>query len=146
MLAPAGLGVGIPPSATVCYQTPPCAPAASPPVHVLLLLLTALLVGAAARARGEDAGSVAWADWLDDAKVWQAADTPAEPERLPAPEPSVAFQVLEPTMRPLLDRIVAGQIDPTFVISHRLTLEDAPDAYATFRAKQDSCTKVVMRP
>jgi len=49
-------------------------------------------------------------------------------------------------MRPLLDRLRAGQIDPTFVISHRLTLEDAPEAYATFRDKQDSCTKVVMRP
>jgi threonine dehydrogenase-like Zn-dependent dehydrogenase len=49
-------------------------------------------------------------------------------------------------MRPLLDRVIAGQIDPTFVISHRLTLEDAPEAYATFRDKQDSCTKVVMRP
>jgi threonine dehydrogenase-like Zn-dependent dehydrogenase len=49
-------------------------------------------------------------------------------------------------MRPLLDRVMAGQIDPTFVISHRLTLEDAPDAYATFRDKQDSCTKVVLTP
>jgi threonine dehydrogenase-like Zn-dependent dehydrogenase len=49
-------------------------------------------------------------------------------------------------MRPLLDRVVGGQIDPTFVISHRLTLDDAPEAYATFREKQDSCTKVVMRP
>jgi threonine dehydrogenase-like Zn-dependent dehydrogenase len=47
-------------------------------------------------------------------------------------------------MRPLLDRIVAGEIDPTFVISHRLSLEDAPDAYALFRDKQDGCTKVVM--
>lgn len=49
-------------------------------------------------------------------------------------------------MRPLLDRIRAGQIDPTFVISHRLPLEEAPDAYRTFRDKQESCTKVVMRP
>jgi threonine dehydrogenase-like Zn-dependent dehydrogenase len=49
-------------------------------------------------------------------------------------------------MRPLLDRVIAGQIDPTFVISHRLSLEDAPEAYATFREKQDDCTKVVMRP
>jgi threonine dehydrogenase-like Zn-dependent dehydrogenase len=48
-------------------------------------------------------------------------------------------------LRPLLDRIVAGQIDPTFVISHRLGLEDAPGAYATFRNKEDGCTKVVMR-
>jgi threonine dehydrogenase-like Zn-dependent dehydrogenase len=49
-------------------------------------------------------------------------------------------------MRPLLDRVIAGQINPTFVISHRLTLEEAPEAYATFRDKQDSCTKVVLTP
>jgi threonine dehydrogenase-like Zn-dependent dehydrogenase len=49
-------------------------------------------------------------------------------------------------MRPLLDRVMAGQIDPTFVISHRVNLDDAPDAYAMFQAKQDSCTKVVMKP
>jgi threonine dehydrogenase-like Zn-dependent dehydrogenase len=49
-------------------------------------------------------------------------------------------------MRPLLDRVIAGQVDPTFVISHRVRLDDAPDAYAMFQAKQDSCTKVVMRP
>ena len=49
-------------------------------------------------------------------------------------------------MRPLLDRVMAGEIDPTFVISHRLSLADAPGAYATFRDKKDGCTKVVMRP
>ena len=49
-------------------------------------------------------------------------------------------------MRPLLERVMAGQIDPAFVISHRVNLDDAPDAYAMFQAKQDSCTKVVMRP
>lgn len=49
-------------------------------------------------------------------------------------------------MQPLLDRIVAGQIDPTFVISHRLSLDEAPDAYRTFRDKQEGCTKVVLRP
>ena len=49
-------------------------------------------------------------------------------------------------MRPLLDRVLSGQIDPTFVISHRIDLADAPDAYAMFQSKQDDCTKVVMRP
>ncbi len=49
-------------------------------------------------------------------------------------------------MQPLLDRIAAGQIDPTFVISHRLSLDEAPDAYRTFRDKQEGCTKVVLRP
>ncbi len=47
-------------------------------------------------------------------------------------------------MRPLLERIQSGEIDPSFVISHRLSLEDGPDAYRMFRDKQDSCTKVVM--
>jgi threonine dehydrogenase-like Zn-dependent dehydrogenase len=49
-------------------------------------------------------------------------------------------------MRPLLQRIDAGEIDPTFVISHRLSLDEAPDAYRTFRDKADGCTKVVLRP
>lgn len=46
----------------------------------------------------------------------------------------------------LLDRIQRGEIDPSFVITHRLRLDDAPKAYETFRAKQDGCIKVVMKP
>lgn len=49
-------------------------------------------------------------------------------------------------LKPLLKRIEEGEIDPSFVISHRLTLEDAPKAYDTFKEKEDHCTKVVMRP
>lgn len=49
-------------------------------------------------------------------------------------------------MRPLMQRIEAGEIDPTFVISHRLPLEDAAHAYRTFRDKRDGCTKVVLQP
>src|SRR5688572_5861642 len=49
-------------------------------------------------------------------------------------------------MEPLLHRIEAGEIDATRVISHRLTLDDAPAAYRMFRDKEDGCTKVVMRP
>lgn len=49
-------------------------------------------------------------------------------------------------MRPLLGRIESGEIDPTFVISHRLPLEHAPEAYDMFCKKQDRCTKVVLRP
>jgi threonine dehydrogenase-like Zn-dependent dehydrogenase len=48
--------------------------------------------------------------------------------------------------RPLLERIQNGEIDPSRVISHRLSLEDAPGAYRTFREKEDSCIKVVMKP
>ncbi|HET9237846.1 MAG TPA: zinc-dependent alcohol dehydrogenase [Oligoflexus sp.] len=47
-------------------------------------------------------------------------------------------------MRPLLERIQAGQIDPSFVISHRMTLDDAPEGYKMFRDKQQACTKIVM--
>ena len=46
----------------------------------------------------------------------------------------------------LMDRIVKGEIDPSFVITHTGTLEDGPDLYKTFRDKQDSCIKVVLKP
>jgi threonine dehydrogenase-like Zn-dependent dehydrogenase len=49
-------------------------------------------------------------------------------------------------MQPLLERIQNGEIDPSFVITHRLTLEDAPDAYHIFRDKQEECIKVVLDP
>jgi len=46
----------------------------------------------------------------------------------------------------LLDRIVKGEIDPSFVITHRVPLAQAAAAYRTFRDKQDGCIKVVMKP
>ncbi|MDQ1080771.1 zinc-dependent alcohol dehydrogenase [Pseudoroseomonas cervicalis] len=46
----------------------------------------------------------------------------------------------------LLRRVEEGQIDPSFVITHRLPLEDGPEAYKTFRDKQDGCIKVVLSP
>jgi threonine dehydrogenase-like Zn-dependent dehydrogenase len=49
-------------------------------------------------------------------------------------------------MRPLLERIEKGDIDPTFIITHRLRLDDAPEAFETFSKKQDDCVKVVLRP
>jgi threonine dehydrogenase-like Zn-dependent dehydrogenase len=49
-------------------------------------------------------------------------------------------------MRPLLDRIQNGEIDPSFVITHRMRLEDAPDGYAMFVNKEDDCLKVVLKP
>jgi len=49
-------------------------------------------------------------------------------------------------MAPLLDRVARGEIDPSFVITHRLRLEDAPGAYRMFRDKRDECIKVVMKP
>ena len=46
----------------------------------------------------------------------------------------------------LLQRIEAGQIDPSFVVTHRVGLEDGPAMYKTFRDKQDGCIKVVINP
>ena len=46
----------------------------------------------------------------------------------------------------LLRRIEEGQIDPSFVITHRATLEEGPELYKTFRDKKDGCIKVVMKP
>ncbi len=49
-------------------------------------------------------------------------------------------------LRPLLTRIEAGEIDPSFVISHRMSLEDAAKGYEIFKNKKDDCTKVVLKP
>ena len=49
-------------------------------------------------------------------------------------------------MRPLLARIEKGEIDPSAIISHRLRLDDAPEAYRRFRDKESNHIKVVMRP
>jgi threonine dehydrogenase-like Zn-dependent dehydrogenase len=49
-------------------------------------------------------------------------------------------------LRPLLNRITGGEIDPSFVITHRFALEDAPHAYRIFRDKEDECIKCVLRP
>jgi len=49
-------------------------------------------------------------------------------------------------LKPLLDRIQNGEIDPSFVISHRLLLQDTPAAYEMFLNKQDECMKVVLTP
>lgn len=49
-------------------------------------------------------------------------------------------------LRPLLQKIQDGEIDPSFVISHRVGLDDAPQAYRMFGERDTGCTKVVMRP
>ncbi|WP_421682891.1 glutathione-dependent formaldehyde dehydrogenase [Stutzerimonas urumqiensis] len=46
----------------------------------------------------------------------------------------------------LLNRIQDGQIDPTFVITHKVSLEEGPDMYKVFREKHDGCIKVVLKP
>ena len=47
-------------------------------------------------------------------------------------------------LKPLLERIERGEIDPSFVITHRLKLEDAPRGYDMFLHKEDGCEKVVL--
>jgi threonine dehydrogenase-like Zn-dependent dehydrogenase len=49
-------------------------------------------------------------------------------------------------MPPLLSAIEEGKIDPSFVISHRLKLTDAPDAYAQFNSEKNQWRKVIMKP
>jgi len=46
----------------------------------------------------------------------------------------------------LLRHIENGDIDPSFVVTHRVSLDDAPQMYKTFRDKEDGCIKVVMKP
>ncbi len=49
-------------------------------------------------------------------------------------------------LRPLLKRIANREIDPSFVVTHRLKLEDAPKGFDTFNHKDDGCIKIVMTP
>jgi threonine dehydrogenase-like Zn-dependent dehydrogenase len=49
-------------------------------------------------------------------------------------------------MRPLLERVQRGEIDPSFVVTHRLRLDEAPKGYDIFLNKEDDCVKVVLKP
>lgn len=49
-------------------------------------------------------------------------------------------------LRPLLERIQNGEIDPSFVVTHRLNIDDAPKGYEIFKKKEDNCIKVVLKP
>lgn len=49
-------------------------------------------------------------------------------------------------LQPLMERIEAGEIDPTFLISHRMKLQEAPAAYKAFKEQQNDFTKVVLTP
>jgi threonine dehydrogenase-like Zn-dependent dehydrogenase len=49
-------------------------------------------------------------------------------------------------MRPLLDRVRSGTLDSSFIITHRVRLEDAPAAYRIFLEKEEGCLKVVLKP
>jgi threonine dehydrogenase-like Zn-dependent dehydrogenase len=49
-------------------------------------------------------------------------------------------------LRPLLDRIEKKEIDTTFIISHRFTLDQAAEGYSLFYQRQNDCTKIVLKP
>jgi threonine dehydrogenase-like Zn-dependent dehydrogenase len=49
-------------------------------------------------------------------------------------------------LQPLLDRVQNGDIDPSFVITHTMSLEQAPHGYEIFKHKQESCIKIVLKP
>ncbi|MDQ6645489.1 MAG: glutathione-dependent formaldehyde dehydrogenase [Chloroflexota bacterium] len=49
-------------------------------------------------------------------------------------------------LAPLLERVQRGEIDPSFVITHRMSLADAPQGYDIFKHKEDECIKVVLKP
>jgi threonine dehydrogenase-like Zn-dependent dehydrogenase len=49
-------------------------------------------------------------------------------------------------VQPLIDRIEKGEIDPSFVITHKLPLSQAPHGYEIFQKKQDGCIKIVLKP
>ena len=49
-------------------------------------------------------------------------------------------------LKPLLEHIEKGDIDPSFVITHKMKLEDAPVGYDIFNHKEDECLKVVLKP
>jgi threonine dehydrogenase-like Zn-dependent dehydrogenase len=49
-------------------------------------------------------------------------------------------------LKPLLEHIQNGDIDPSFVITHQLPLDEAPKGYEIFKQKQENCIKVVLKP
>lgn len=49
-------------------------------------------------------------------------------------------------LQPLMERIQNGDIDPSFLITHKLPMAEAPRAYKIFRDKEESCIKVVLKP
>jgi threonine dehydrogenase-like Zn-dependent dehydrogenase len=49
-------------------------------------------------------------------------------------------------MGPLLERVQNGEIDPSYIITHRISLDEVPAAYKKFRNKEDKCIKVMIKP
>jgi threonine dehydrogenase-like Zn-dependent dehydrogenase len=53
---------------------------------------------------------------------------------------------LQRYVKPLLLRIENGEIDPSLIITHRMSLDDPPQAYDLSKNKQDDCVKVILTP
>ena len=49
-------------------------------------------------------------------------------------------------LAPLLERIKKGEIDPSFVVTHRMSLDEAPHGFDIFNGKEDDCIKIVLKP
>jgi threonine dehydrogenase-like Zn-dependent dehydrogenase len=49
-------------------------------------------------------------------------------------------------MKMLLERVLNGELDPSFVVTHRLPLDEAKYGYEIFKNKNDKCIKVVLKP
>nr|MBA3714960.1 glutathione-dependent formaldehyde dehydrogenase [Pyrinomonadaceae bacterium] len=49
-------------------------------------------------------------------------------------------------LKPLLNLIQEDKIDPSFIITHRMTLDEAPNGYETFKHRVDNCIKIVLKP
>jgi threonine dehydrogenase-like Zn-dependent dehydrogenase len=49
-------------------------------------------------------------------------------------------------MQPLLERVQKGEIDPSFVVTHTMSIDEAPEGYDIFNKKQDECIKIVLKP
>ncbi|WP_077730806.1 zinc-dependent alcohol dehydrogenase [Methylocaldum sp. 14B] len=49
-------------------------------------------------------------------------------------------------LQPLLEKIRNGEIDPSFIVTHQMPLDDAPEGYEMFKHKQDECIKIVLKP
>jgi threonine dehydrogenase-like Zn-dependent dehydrogenase len=49
-------------------------------------------------------------------------------------------------MRQMLEHVQAGDLDPAFLITHRMSLEDSPRGYEMFKKKHDRCVRVAFRP
>jgi threonine dehydrogenase-like Zn-dependent dehydrogenase len=46
----------------------------------------------------------------------------------------------------LLEHVARGEIDPTYLVTHRMSLEDAARGYEMFKKKEDGCVRVVFKP